>query len=110
MQSLSIAGFGMSAEKITELEKKVAVMENSIPPLIEEMKNSTRAQIELTAELKQTNEIARELKEAVKTHDRRIYDLEAQEGIRQSKDKVVDWIKRSVVVAIVGSIMVLIMK
>lgn len=99
----------MSEKRISEMEQDLAVLKSAVPPLMRKMDESTRAQIELTHEIKALVESNSEAKDIMKDHSQRIHDLEAKEMVRESADEVLKWAKRAVTVAVVGALMGLIL-
>ena len=106
----------MSEVRITQLEKEMAVMQTTVPPLVAKIEKSTEAMTKLTSEISllvqsnnTTQRIVDEIKVTVKGNENRIYALEKNDAVRKSGDQVMLWAKRTVVVGIVAALMGLVL-
>jgi len=98
----------MSEQKINDMEKDLHHLKTTVPPLMEEMKLSTRALISLTGEIKNLVEVTRKVEAITEQHDKRIDHLEKVDYARQSKEDANKWLYQAIggaiVTVIVGAI------
>jgi len=99
----------MSAEKISSLEKDVDLMRETVVTLASEIKQSTKATVELTGELRHVVKSFDKLESRVKNVEDKTAELDKKEAIRQSDDQVIVWVKRAVVLSLVAAVMGLIL-
>lgn len=99
----------MSVERLNDVEKDLAVLKSIVPSLMEKMDTSTKAQIELTSEIKALVKSNGEASSTMRNHSRRIIALEQSEAIRKSGDDVKTWIIRAVVVGLTTAVLSLVL-
>lgn len=99
----------MSDVKLVEIEKDLSMMKANVAPLMEEMKKSTKAQIELTHEIKNLVGSMNRAEEKITNVDGRVTSLETKEAVRAASDVVMTWVKRTIIVALVAAFMGLIL-
>ena len=81
----------MSEQKINEMERDLHLVKALMPPLVEKMDQSTKAQIQLTGEIKNLVDVIRKVETVTERHDHRLDHLEKLEYARQSKDDANKW-------------------
>lgn len=99
----------MSAEKISSLEKDVDLMRETVVMLASEIKQSTKATVELTGEIRHVIKSHEKLESRVERVERKTNELDKKEAIRQSDDQVIVWVKRAVVLSLVAAVMGLVL-
>lgn len=99
----------MSEEKITNLEREVAGLQVILPSLMKKMdestetqKEPTRANIELSHDIKNLISSSGEYSDKLSNHESRIVELETKDRVRESDDQSMAWIKRSVIATLTG--------
>ncbi len=95
----------MSQEKITEIEKDVAVMKATINPLITQMKDNTKALNKLTSQIEMQISMYGDIKEDVSDLKERTKDLERVNLLRQRGDEFKTWLTRLFIAGCVSALL-----
>ena len=100
----------MSEERISKLEKDIAVTKATIDPLIDQIRENTKANAEtqkavvgLTHEISAQVKLFGEIKETTEDHEDRIKTLELTNATEQSGREMMQWIKRAIVTGAVSA-------
>lgn len=100
----------MSDERISQLEKQMAVVEATVPPLIQKMDASTTAMNNLTGEISSLvnsnlyiQKSLDDLKVTGKENSKKIGVLENKGAVRDSKAQVFQWVERTFWVGVCGA-------
>ena len=95
----------MSQEKISSLEKDVAVMKATIDPLITQMKDNTKALNKLTSQIEMQVKMYGDIKIDVNDLKARTKDLENINLLRQRGDEFKTWLIRLFVAGSVSALL-----
>ena len=97
----------MSDQRILELEKEMAVMQATVPPLIQKMDASTKAMTDLTGEISllvSSNNYIQKSQDEIKKHTDKNTDsiglIQRGIAVSDSKSQKFVWIERTFWVAI----------
>ena len=103
---------GQMQKDVATIKTDVAVVENTVAPLVTQMRESTRAMIDLTSKLSQlviTNGFMQtafdELKIITSMNDKRLKVLEEKRAAGRSGDKIREYAVRTVITTIVAAIL-----
>ena len=103
---------GQMQKDVATIKTDVAVVENTVAPLVTQMRESTRAMIDLTSKLSQlviTNGFMQtafdELKIITSMNDKRLKVLEEKRAAGRTGDKIREYAVRTVITTIVAAIL-----
>ena len=103
---------GQMQKDVATIKTDVAVVENTVAPLVTQMRESTRAMIDLTSKLSQlviTNGFMQtafdELKIITGMNDKRLKVLEEKRAAGRTGDKIREYAVRTVITTVVAAIL-----